>query len=174
MPATKIFDLSDLNVAGICHAICCKWVREGIRRGMPGVTSEQELGSRIAMFMMFELPQDADDIIEKYHLKIVKHSEPNLQNRTFDAVMQELMSGTGYKILAIGSFRLHGDEHQHSAHSMAIRRTSNSVQFFDPNEGAWRFDNSVELYEWLPSYIRANATYRRLLGDGCDIWTVTA
>jgi len=66
----QILYMGNFNVAGICHAISCKWIKQS--RLLGNVNTLQELESPMAMFTNWQLADDWRGINENYHLPAVE------------------------------------------------------------------------------------------------------
>jgi hypothetical protein len=145
----QILDMGNFNVAGICHAISCKWIKQS--RLLDNVNSLQQLGSPLAMFMNWELPGDWQGINDNYHLP---HDDvvtrPQLDGQW---LAEQSMGINGYAIIVLwgGGIDVAAGAHALAGHTVAVRKQPGRIQYFDPNIGTFQFSNSLEMYNWLPA-----------------------
>jgi hypothetical protein len=160
---TKIFDTGNLNVAGICHSICCRWVKNS--RNAP-VTSVTDLGSTMAMFMNWQMPSDYRGINDMYHLPIVSvKKRPTLDGPW---LAQQATSSSGFALIVLwgGGINVKTKSHALSGHTVAVCKQAGKIEYFDPNQGAFSFANSTELYNWLPGELVSS--YPSLTNRECE------
>lgn len=147
--AQQIFSTGSLNVAGICHAVCCKWVKES--RILGNVVSVQQLGSPMAMFMNWQMPANWQGINDNYHLPPGDiETQPQLIPGWI-AEKTTRINGFALVVLWGGGLNIAEGRHQAMGHTVAVRKEAGHCQYFDPNIGAIEFTNSIEMFEWLPA-----------------------
>ena len=160
----KIFDTGSLNVSGICHAICCKWIKASRQKGQ--VQSLLDLGSPMAMFMNWELPGNYKGINELYHLSIISvKKQPRLDGGW---LAQQATTSSGYGLIVLwgGGLDVKSGSHVQNGHTVAVCKETGKVEYFDPNDGAYSFSNSMELYSWLPNELLTK--YPELSNRECE------
>ena len=140
----KIFDTGNLNVAGICHAICCKWIKASRQKGQ--VQSLQDLGSPMAMFMNWQMPADYTGINELYHLPVVSvKKRPTLDGSW---LAQQATSSSGYGLIVLwgGGLNAKSGSHVKNGHTVAVCKeaakvdgTSTPTSAHSPSRARWSF-----------------------------------
>jgi hypothetical protein len=173
----KVFDASDINGPGICHALSATYIRASMRKGL--LNAESDLGSKLGAFMAFQAVNNVDDwnaLRETYHLRVTDHlSITNLNpQQNADQITGRVILGIGYRLIGIGSLTLDVQQQARvrTGHSMACRKERGVCEFYDPNCGLWRWGNSLGLHQFLPNFLLT--TYRVLLGESSDVWIVEA
>ena len=156
----QILNMGNFNVAGICHAISCQWIKQS--RQLGNVTTVQQLGSPAAMFMNWQLPNNWQGINRNYHMPF-----NNVVTRTqLDGqwLAEQCTRINGYALIVIwgGGINVAAGAHAVAGHTLAVRKEAGRIQYFDPNIGTFQFANSMEMYDWIPG--DPNGPYMRYPG----------
>lgn len=147
--AQQILAMGNFNVAGICHAISCQWVKQS--RALGDVTAVHQLGSPMAMFMNWQLPADWHGINENYHLPQADVSTNAMLDGAWLAEQCTRLNGFALIVLWGGGISVARKAHDIQGHTVAVRKDGAKLQYFDPNIGTFQFDNSLEMFDWLPT-----------------------
>jgi hypothetical protein len=147
--ATKILDMGNFNSSGICHAICCKWIKQS--RVLGDITAVSQLGSPMAMFMNWQLPDDWHGINDNFHMP---HDNVTTRDQ-LDAqwLAEQATKMTGYALIVLwgGGINVAEGAHAVEGHTVAVRKEPGKAQYFDPNIGTFQLKNSFEVFTFLSS-----------------------
>lgn len=169
--ATLIFDAGNMNAKGICYAIACDWIVKG-RAGVK-VTSRYEFDSAWSNENKWntgdKLEPGGNGIDRVYGLSpstVINNTKPPVPPNW---ISTELTKGTGYFLFSVWGRTLNVKKgtYDGSGHAMATRKGLGPLQFLDPNLGIMEFDNTLEFYQWLPTYLKS--TYIDLLTQQAQV-----
>ena len=156
---TTVFDFGDFNSQGVCHAICGQWIKKSraIVRwgGGGGVTSLSELGDKMFLKRVWDEADDTKHINRNnllgHPLKTVNISASGGTLNTMVAARELTLGYNQYYLLII-------DFADSSRHALAAKRMRmpGGLQFLDPNDSCWQYDNSFEMYEHIRDHIADN------------------
>lgn len=162
-----IFEAGNMNDKGICRGWACDW----ISRSKSGqlINSRYDMGSAHQVGNLYNAAQTNDGVDVNFGLvslgRVVNASHPISPSW----IATELTKGTGYFLFAVRgkTLNLKNGTYDNSGHAMATRKGYGELQFFDPNLGVIEFDNTLEFYDFLPTYIRT--TYPDLLSREAEV-----
>jgi len=162
-----VFDAGNMNNKGICRGWACDWTARS--KGGQVINSRYDLGSGHLVGALWDAAPDNDGIDTNFGLVSLGRVTNSSNPISPTWITTELTKGTGYFLFAVRGRTLNvkNGTYDGSGHAMATRKGLGKLQFFDPNLGVIEFDNTMEFYDYLPSYIRT--TYPDLLSKEAEI-----
>jgi hypothetical protein len=163
----KIFEAGNMNERGICRGWSCDWIKRGKSGQVIG--SRYDLSSGHQVGNLWDAAPDNDGIDTNFALVTLARVRSTSTPISPTWIATELTKGTGYYLFAVRGRTLNArtGSYDESGHAMATRKGMGKLQFFDPNEGLLEFDNTLEFYDYLPTYIRT--TYPDLLSKEAEV-----
>ncbi len=158
--ATLVFDAGNMNAKGICYAIACDWIVKS-RNGVQ-VASRYDFDSAHANEGKWNAGDQLepggngiDSVFGIAPIRVVDNTSPPVQ---VNWIATELTKGSGFFLFSVWgrTLNLAKGSYDGSGHAMATRKGRGNMQFLDPNLGIMEFDNTIEFYNWLPSYVTTN------------------
>lgn len=162
-----VFDAEDMNAGGICRGWVCDWIRRS--KAGQAIASRHHLGSEHLVGALWDAADDNDGIDANFGLRPLETKANKRRPIDPQWIATELTKGTGHYVFAVRGRTLNTrrGRFDDSGHAMGTRKGYGRLQFFDPNEGLIEFDNTLEFYDFLPSYIRT--TYPDLLTKEAEV-----
>jgi hypothetical protein len=155
----EVFNCGDINTDGICRSVCARWLYTCTKKG-GSVTDISELGEKSFMKMLWDAAL-SDQHIDKNNLLQERSRATTSAGSPFSPswMATQLTMGSGKAILTAwdNSLQRAGGAVTKikSGHSMATNKINGKLQFLDPNTSCWEFANSLEFFDFLPSYINS-------------------
>lgn len=164
----KIFDTNNINQGGICHAISCQWIKNSRQMDIVNVG---QLGLIEKMAVNWEFARNWQEINQNYHLKHTDFDKYHIADREWLA--QRCTTYKGYALIVFWGVAINITDKckSYEGHTVAVRCEKDNYQYFDPNMGAFKFINSLEMYDWLMRDISNDnpfIKYSNLLNGECD------
>ncbi len=159
----------NMNREGICRGWVCDW----IKRSKAGeiIDSRYKLSSGHAVKQIWEAAPDNDGIDIGFGLVSLSGQKNTKHPIPVEWIATELTKGTGYFVFGVRgkTLNLRTQAYDNSGHAMATRKGYGPLQFFDPNEGLMEFTNTLEFFDFIPTYIQN--TYADLLSREAEVKT---
>jgi hypothetical protein len=143
----QILYMSEFDVAGISHAICCQWIKQSCELG--SVTAVRQLISSDVTFPVLDAAGGWQGINGIYQLPVRElFSRPRLDSAWL-AERSTRINGYALILLGGGGVGVQSESHRKEGHTLAVRKQPGNIQYFDPNVGTLQFDYSSDLRDWL-------------------------
>ncbi|MGH9404192.1 MAG: YopT-type cysteine protease domain-containing protein [Terriglobia bacterium] len=166
--ARQILYMGGFDSSGVCHTICCEWIRQS--RDLGNVTRVRELESPLTCRADWDPATGWRAINETYNLPV----DHVVWRARFDSdwLADHCARIHGYALIVLWNGGIYPPNRTHGleGHTVALRKQPGRIQYFDPNLGTLEIDNAQELGCWLRNSLNApGGRYPGLRGRRCEL-----